>query len=186
MRTLSDEQRSTLLSVARQSIQHGLENGQALKVRLEDFDPELQDMRAAFVTLNKNNQLRGCIGHLQAVQPLVTDVAENAYAAGFRDPRFPKLAHDELVLLDLHISVLSPAEPMVFTSEEHLLEQIRPGIDGLILRDGRYQGTFLPSVWESLPTVDMFWEQLKRKAGLPTTHWSESLTVARYTTESFS
>jgi AmmeMemoRadiSam system protein A len=183
--TLSPEQRNTLLEIARNSIQNGLREGCPLPVNPEDFDPDLREHRASFVTLNRQGQLRGCIGHLQAIQPLVRDVAENAYSAAFNDNRFPPLSEPEFRDLDIHISVLSPAEPMEFDSEGDLLQQLRPGIDGLILEDGYYRGTFLPSVWEQLPTPELFLAHLKQKAGLPPNYWSDTLRVSRYTTESF-
>ncbi len=73
---------------------------------------------------------------------------------------------------------------MTFTGEADLLAQIRPNVDGLILEDAGRRGTFLPSVWESLPDVTTFWAHLKAKAGLPADHWSNTLKVSRYTTES--
>lgn len=182
---LSDALRQSLLRLALGSIRHGLENGKPLPVQVDAFDPTLRQRRACFVTLNRAGNLRGCIGHLEAVQPLVKDVADNAFAAAFSDPRFPSLRAGELPELDLHISILSLPEPIAFQSEADLIAQIRPGIDGLILQDGRHRGTFLPSVWESLPEPHLFWSQLKRKAGLPTSHWSSSLQVSRYTTEAF-
>lgn len=183
---LSEPARQTLLRVARDSIQNGLREGRPLRVRAQDFNDELQAVRASFVTLDRLGQLRGCIGHLEAYLPLVEDVAENAFAAAFRDPRFPPLAASELADLEIHISVLTPAEPMSFDSEADLLRQLRPGVDGLILQDGLARGTFLPSVWESLPEAEDFWRHLKLKAGLPENHWSDSLKVYRYQTESFS
>lgn len=181
----SPEDRATLLDLARRSIVNGLERGAPLAVDPEDYPEPLRMERAAFVTLHLDGELRGCIGHLEAVQPLVCDVAENAYAAAFRDPRFPPLARRELAGLTIDVSVLSPPEPMTFSSEADLLGQIRPGIDGLILTEGRARGTFLPSVWESLPAPRDFVDHLKRKAGLPADHWSERIQVARYATESF-
>ena len=74
---------------------------------------------------------------------------------------------------------------MQFNSEEDLLRQIRPQIDGLILEDNGRRGTFLPSVWEQLPVAEDFWRHLKRKAGLAADHWSDTLKVSRYTVESF-
>ncbi len=121
---------------------------------------------------------------LVARRPLVEDVAHNAYAAAFSDPRFPPLARHELEGLDVHLSVLSPMEPLTFRSEADLLGQIRPGVDGLLLEEGRHVGTFLPSVWESLPDAETFWRALKRKAGLPADYWSPSLRVSRYTAAS--
>ncbi len=184
--TYSAAQRLILLNTARASIHFGLEQGSPLPVDPAEFDPALQVHRATFVTLNKNGQLRGCIGHLQAIAPLVSDVAENAFSAAFKDPRFPPVDSRELDALEIHISVLSPAQAMTFSSEQDLLRQLRPGIDGLILRDGYHQGTFLPSVWEQLPRPEDFLAHLKIKAGLPANHWSDSLKVSRYTTESFS
>lgn len=174
-----------MLDLAEASIRHGLDEGGALPVRPEDHPERLREKRATFVTLNRHGQLRGCIGHLEAIQSLVEDVAENAWCAAFRDPRFPPLLPHELVGLKIHISVLTPPESLSFTDEADLLRQIRPGVDGLILKDGPARGTFLPSVWASLPAVDEFWLHLKRKAGLPADHWSPTLEVQRYTTESF-
>jgi len=120
---------------------------------------------------------------LEACRPLVEDVAENAVAAAFHDPRFPPLSRDEFDDLKISISVLSPPEEMSFSSEADLLSQIRPGIDGLILQEGFQKGTFLPSVWEELPETEMFFEHLKLKAGLPAGYWSDTLRVFRYTAE---
>lgn len=122
---------------------------------------------------------------LEACRPLAEDVAANAAAAAFADPRFPPLTKNEFEKLEIHISVLSPPEELSFSSEEDVLNQIRPGIDGLILQDGFYRGTFLPSVWEELPEKKDFWMHLKLKAGLPVTYWSDTVRVFRYTTEYF-
>lgn len=183
---LSCQERGDLLEVARISITHGLKYGKPFQPDLGKFQGHLLDKRACFVTLNLEGELRGCIGHLQAIQPLVSDVAENAFAAAFRDPRFAPLSPPEARQIEIHISVLSVPEPMSFSSEQDLLAQIRPGIDGLILEDGWYRGTFLPSVWEQLPEREDFWRHLKGKAGLPVNHWSANVKVSRYTTESFS
>jgi AmmeMemoRadiSam system protein A len=184
--TLSLQARETLLDVARRSIRHGLDRGTALTVSPEDFEPALRAVRASFVTLDRQGMLRGCIGHLEATLPLVEDVAENAFSAAFRDPRFPPLEDAEYDSLELHISVLTPAEPLSCESESDLLRQMRPFQDGLILAEGIHRGTFLPSVWEQLPDPREFLRHLKRKAGLTDDYWSASLKVYRYETESFS
>ncbi len=183
---LTAEERHTLLTVARHSIQHALEHGSPLPVTLSRYPESLRVKRATFVTLKQGEQLRGCIGTLVAIRPLVEDVAQNAYAAAFSDPRFPPLSPAELESLRIEISVLSPPEPMTFSSEADLLRQLRPGVDGLILEEDGYRGTFLPSVWESLPRPEQFLQHLKLKAGLPSDYWSGTLRVQRYTTESFS
>ena len=122
---------------------------------------------------------------LQPIRPLVEDIAQNAWSAAFRDPRFPPLRADEVDDLVLHISILGEPEAMAFTSEQNLIEQIRPGVDGLILEDGQNRGTFLPSVWESLPDAADFFRHLKVKAGLAQNYWSGTLSVQRYTVEEF-
>ncbi len=178
--------RQKLLQTAAASIQHGLESGSPLTVVLDEQPTELQQKRATFVTLNRNGRLRGCIGHLQAIQPLIIDVAENAFAAAFQDPRFSPMTQPELQGLDIHLSILSPSQPLEFSSEEELIDMLRPGVDGLILEDAGRRGTFLPSVWESLPDPAAFLRHLKMKAGLPEDYWSPSIRIYRYTTESFS
>ncbi|HEB98979.1 MAG TPA: AmmeMemoRadiSam system protein A [Thiotrichales bacterium] len=182
---LNRTQREQLSETAWASIRHGLRHGQPLAVNMRGTDPVLAAPGAAFVTLHKLGQLRGCIGSLEAWRPLIEDVAENAFAAAFRDPRFPPLGAAELPDLDLEISVLGKPEPLSFTSEQDLLHQLRPGVDGLILAaDGR-RGTFLPAVWKSLPEPERFLSELKRKAGLPADYWSDDVEVWRYSTESF-
>jgi AmmeMemoRadiSam system protein A len=182
---LSPAHRRTLLEVARRSIQHGLSHGVPLPVVVSEYHRDLKALRASFITLNIDNNLRGCIGHLEPVQPLVVDVAENAFSAAFRDLRFSPLTSEELPFVKIHVSVLSTPEPMVFNDEADLLSQLRPGEDGLILQDGVSRGTFLPSVWDSLPTPGEFISHLKLKAGLAPNHWSDTLKVSRYHTESF-
>ncbi len=181
--SLTKEQRQQLIRLAKDSIAHGLENGRPLKPDTKDYDESLQQTRATFVTLEINHQLRGCIGMLEAMRPLLMDVAENAFSAAFRDPRFPPVSKDEYPKLEYHISILTPSEPVNFKSEADLIQQMRPGIDGLILEEGRMRGTFLPSVWESLPKPEDFLQHLKRKAGLPSNYWSDTLKVSRYECE---
>jgi AmmeMemoRadiSam system protein A len=179
------EARGQLLALARASIDHGLVHGRPLQPDIETLPPELHEPRAAFVTLHLAGGLRGCIGSLKARRPLAEDVTANAFAAAFRDPRFAPVTATAVPRLEIEISVLSPPEPMHFDSEADLLAQLRPGIDGLILADLGRSGTFLPSVWSQLPEPSEFLAHLKRKAGLPSDHWSATLTVERYTTEAF-
>ena len=181
--SLNEAFHKPLLKLARDSIQQGLDNGCPLKTQNLDLPIELTENRATFVTLEKQGKLRGCIGMLEAIRPLAEDVAENAYSAAFKDPRFPALQFNELQHLDIHLSILSPSQVINFSSEKNLLMQIRPGIDGLILEDKGRRGTFLPSVWEALNDSKQFLHQLKLKAGLPIDHWSDTIKVSRYTTE---
>jgi len=174
-----------LLLLARQSIQHGLATGKPVPVTLEDFHSDLQQPGAAFVTLHKQQALRGCIGNLNAHQPLVNDVADNAFNAAFRDPRFPALETKELDALHVEISVLTPYEPVDVESEAELLSILQPRIDGIVLEEGHYRSTFLPAVWEQLPDKQQFLRHLKLKAGLPADYWSASLRIFRYRTISY-
>jgi len=184
--TLDAADRRTIVDVARASIAGGLE-GQRAKVKdLGAQPPALRRHAATFVTLEISGELRGCIGTLEAFQPLIVDAAENAYSAAFRDPRFAPLTTNEFDLLDVHISILGTPEPMTFTSEEDLLAQLRPGIDGLILSEHGRRGTFLPVVWESVGDPREFLGYLKLKAGLPRDYWSSTVQVQRYVTASIS
>jgi AmmeMemoRadiSam system protein A len=183
---LPEQDRQTLLGMARAAIRHGLQYRQPLPVSATDYSPALQHHGASFVTLKIRGELRGCIGALTAHQPLIQDVAENAYNAAFRDPRFPKLSAGEFEQLEVHISVLTPPTPMTFDNEQDLLRQLQPRVDGLVLSDGALRGTFLPSVWESLQDRQDFLRHLKMKAGLPPDYWSSTLRVERYRVEAFS
>mgnify|MGYP000152544415 CR=1 FL=1 len=182
---LTDKQHQLLTDIARKSIKHGLEKGTPLAINITEIPEDLTVARASFVTLEKHGQLRGCIGMLEARRPLIEDIAYNSFAAAFSDPRFPPLIEDELNDLNIHLSILSPSEPIPCRSEAELIEQLRPNIDGLILDDGQHRATFLPSVWESLPNPIDFIHQLKIKAGLSENYWSTQLKAYRYTTESF-
>ncbi len=182
---MDEQERRLVIDVAWGSIRHGLGSGRPSPVDPQDFPPRLRESGAAFVTLRTHGALRGCIGHLEAIRPLVVDVADNAFAAAFRDPRFEPLQERELTDLELDVSVLTPPEPLQFKDEDDLLRQLRPGVDGLILTDRGARGTFLPAVWDNLPEPHRFLAELKRKAGLPRDHWSGTLEVSRYRTETF-
>lgn len=173
-----------LLSTARWAIEHGIENRhQPPRFELAGLDGGLIRHGASFVSLHAGRDLRGCIGTLEAHRPLIIDVTQNACNAAFRDPRFLPLEAAELSSVDIEISLLREATRMTVSSESDLIAQIRPGIDGLILKEGHQRGTFLPVVWEALPSVQQFLQELKRKAGLPSNYWSDTLEVWRYETE---
>jgi AmmeMemoRadiSam system protein A len=187
--SLPEGDRNLLHEIASASIKYSLKHGSDARyertLNIEDYSPALQQERATFVTLNIDDELRGCIGTLEAHHPLVIDVAHNARSAAFHDPRFSPLTKSEFDRLQIHISILGIPEPMSFTSEHDLIQQLRPGLDGLILSAAGRRGTFLPSVWEQLATPEEFFAHLKLKAGLPMSYWSDDVKVERYTTESF-
>ena len=142
--------------------------------------PWLGEPGATFVTLKKNGALRGCIGSLEARRPLLVDLKSNAVAAAFRDPRFPPLSHEELDEIRIEVSLLSPLAAIEFESEVEALARLRPFEDGIVLEYGARRGTFLPQVWEDLPDPAQFLGELKRKAGLPASFWSDGVRLFRY------
>ena len=170
-----------LLALARARIED------ALFARQVDSFPAawLRQRGATFVTLKKDGELRGCIGSLQALRPLADDIAQNAHAAAFRDPRFAPLAAAEWPECSLEVSLLSTPKPMRFADEEDLLAQLAPGEDGVIVElDGR-RATFLPQVWESLPQPRAFMGELLRKAGLAADTRLARCRVSRYRVAKF-
>jgi hypothetical protein len=176
-----------LVALAADSIACGLRSDAPLAVDLAAESAELREPGATFVTLRSpGGALRGCIGSLEARRPLVIDVAENAFRAAFHDPRFEPLRAEELAGLAIEVSVLRAPEPITAASEAELLAALVPREDGLILEDGERHATFLPEVWESLPTPREFLGALQRKAGLPVGHWSPATRAFRYRTRKLS
>lgn len=183
---LNDQDKQTLLQLARNSIEHGLHQRRALEVNPTHYPEHLRELFAAFVTLKLAGELRGCIGTIEATRSLVSNVAVYAYHAAFSDSRFAPITWDELPSLNIQISMLSCPQPMTVSNEEDLLNQLRPGVDGLVLESGSRRGTFLPSVWEMLPNKHEFLSHLKRKAGIAADEWSEDMRCSRYTSFCFS
>ena len=172
-----DEAGSTLIAIARSAIDAALAGGSPPD---PDAQPWLRQAAATFVTLTTDGALRGCIGSLELHRPLGVDVMENARAAAFRDPRFPPLTRADWPRCRVEVSLLSAPKPIRFADERDLLEQIRPGEDGLILEaDGR-RATFLPQVWETIPDKKAFIGELKRKAGIPADTRLSRCRVSRY------
>ncbi len=184
---LTEAERVRLLAVASASLDFAAEYGGAGPNVVADarLPAALTACRAAFVTLERGGDLRGCVGSVRPHRPLIHDVAINAASAGFDDPRFPPLARGELPELTISLSVLSPSVPMRVASERDLVEQLRPGEDGLSLRDRQSTGLYLPQVWRDIPSPADFVRSLKRKMGLAADYWSPTMTAERFTTESF-
>jgi AmmeMemoRadiSam system protein A len=188
-RSFSSDERALLDHLAWLAIDDGLSRGaglaelrahRAMRLDAERLEPWLLAHAATFVTLHKQSELRGCIGALQAHQSIAQDVVDHAFAAAFRDPRFPPLRADERPLLTMHISVLGEAGGIDAGSERAVLDALRPHVDGLILTCGHHRATFLPSVWEHTPDARIFLRALKRKAGLPVDGWPEGMAASTY------
>jgi len=148
--------------------------------------PFLHKQGASFVTLQQYGELRGCIGSLEAHRPLIEDVRANAIAAAFHDPRFAPLGRDELDTIEIEVSLLTPSTPLSFGSEQQAYDQLRPGVDGVILEYGSHRATFLPQVWQQLPFASIFMAHLKQKAGLPADFWADDVHIAVYQVEKYS
>lgn len=168
-----------LLGIARQAINSRL-SGVAPDILQDPGLPMLDQPAATFVSLTKNGELRGCMGSLEAHRPLRQDVAENAHAAAFRDPRFAPVSAAEWPQVRVEVSLLTPPETLAVGDEAELCRQLRPGIDGVILQAGQRRATYLPQVWEQLPTAAEFLSQLKQKAGLSPDYWSSEVIIQRY------
>lgn len=147
--------------------------------------PWLREPGASFVTLRLAGELRGCIGSVDPRRPLGEDVAANARAAAYRDPRFPPVRGDERAALGIEVSVLSPRASFAAASEAEAIAALRPGIDGIYLQYLHMTATYLPQVWESLADPLEFLVSLRLKAGLPARFWHPELRLSRYTVEKY-
>jgi AmmeMemoRadiSam system protein A len=176
MTTVSDHRGDILLPIARAAISRALH----LPRTADENAPWLAENGACFVTLTQHGQLRGCIGSLVAHRTLLDDVKSNAVSAALRDPRFMPLTAAELENTRIEISLLTAAQPMVFSSERDALAQLRPLEDGVIFEFDGYRSTFLPQVWEQLPDPTQFMAHLKHKAGLSPDFWAEGIQLSRY------
>jgi hypothetical protein len=174
---MSKDRGKILLPIARSAISNAL--GRVHKA--DEGASWLQEKGACFVTLTQNQELRGCIGTLEAHRPLLADVKANAQAAALRDPRFSPLEAAELDNTNIEISLLSAMKALQFTNEREALAQLQPGVHGVVFEFGRYRSTFLPQVWEQLPNVSKFMANLKYKAGLPPDFWAEEVKLSYYT-----
>lgn len=176
----------TLLRAAAAVISFGVAHQSAPKQVNGAFAEVLRQPGASFVTLKHGDRLRGCIGSPQAHRPLIGDVADNAYKAAFKDPRFTPLTPTEVEGLGLSVSVLSPQAPIAFDGEADLLAKLRPGRDGLVIQDGPRRALFLPQVWAQLPEPKTFLGHLKVKAGMSADHFSPSFRAQRFVAEEVS
>ncbi len=184
----SEEKGQLLVRLVRSTIGSRLNaDVSEIKPTAADLDaPEFQEHRATFVTLHKNGELRGCIGSLSAVEPLAESVRHNAVNAAFRDPRFKPLSREELDRVDIEVSILTEPRPLDYSDATDLISKLRAGVDGVILRKGPHSATFLPQVWNQLPTPGEFLSHLCRKAGLPGDEWKRAhLDISTYQVEYF-
>lgn len=183
---LTTEEKQVLLRLARSALERGVRGQDPPAVDLATMTPRLRQSGASFVTLTVKGDLRGCIGALEPSQPLALDVCEHALAAALEDPRFRPVAPEELEHIDVEVSRLTLPRDLEYIDAEDLLRKLRPGVDGVILRDGRLRATFLPQVWEKLPDRAEFLDHLCSKMGATPGVWRQRhLQVQTYQVEEF-
>jgi AmmeMemoRadiSam system protein A len=183
---LTDEEKQILLHMARDAMEHGVRGEKLLPLHTESLSPRLLEQGASFVTLTVRGQLRGCIGALEAYQPLVEDVREHAVAAALEDPRFPPVSERELSGINIEVSRLTRPVALEYKDAEELLSKLRPFVDGIILKDGYRRATFLPQVWEKIPDRAQFLNNLCYKMGVREDLWRvKHLEVLIYEVEEF-
>ncbi|HVN56139.1 MAG TPA: AmmeMemoRadiSam system protein A [Anaerolineaceae bacterium] len=185
--TLTAKERETLLLLARQSIRLATQGNPLPPINLDDYPEHLREWGVTFVTLMERGELRGCVGALEAYQPLVEDVCEHAVSAALNDYRFLPVRPEEVDYLHIEISRLTPPVRLDYQDEEDLLHKLHPGVDGVLIRSGPYaRATFLPQVWQKLPDPTDFMNHLCLKMGCPASLWRrQHLEVSVYQVEEF-
>jgi MEMO1 family protein len=185
-REFTATQRKLLLELARKTVTQVVNGEKMPEADAAGLAENLRSSRACFVTLTKNNELRGCIGSIFPEEPLYQAVPSRARAAALEDPRFPPVRSEELKDIQIEISVLTIPRRLDFKSPDDLVQKLRPGIDGVVLIMGRRQSTYLPQVWEQIPNKIDFLNHLAQKAGLSATAWRDDGTsVLIYQVEAF-
>lgn len=183
---LGMHEKEILLTIARDAIERSVQGESLTKIDLPSLPISLQEQGASFVTLTINERLRGCIGTLEAHQPLAIDVQEHAVAAALQDFRFPPIQPEELSKIAIEISILTPHAPLQYDNPQDLINILRPRIDGVVLQDGFRKATFLPQVWDQLPDPAEFLSHLCLKMGALGDLWRKKpLQVFTYQVQEF-
>jgi uncharacterized protein len=184
--TLSPEERAQLLQLARSALEDGVCGRSLSPLDLASLTPRLHQPGSSFVTLMAAGALRGCVGALEPTLPLAEDVRLHAISAALEDYRFPPVRPDELAIILIEISCLTPAQVLDYRGADDLLAKLRPKTDGVVLREGLRRATFLPQVWEKIPDPEKFLSLLCRKMGAAPDMWRRKhLDVLVYQVEEF-
>jgi uncharacterized protein len=183
---LSLAEKAILLKLAREAIVAAVNGLHLERLDLDGLPDPLRQPGVAFVTLTEKGELRGCIGALEPYQPLAEDVCEHAAAAATQDWRFEPVRPQEVARIQIEISRLTVPQPLAYAGPDDLLARLRPGIDGIVIKDGSRRATFLPQVWEKLPDPANFLNHLCQKMGAAPDLWRKKpLTVLIYQVEEF-
>ena len=184
---LTLEEQIILLRLAREAMERGVRGEELPALELASLPSRLRQEGSSFITLTSHGQLRGCIGTLEAYQPLAEDVRIHAVAAALKDPRFPPVREDELSRIQIEVSCLTCPVPLEYRDSDDLLSKLHPHLDGVVLREKPYhRATFLPQVWEKIPDCVEFLNNLCYKMGLEPDLWRRKhLEVLTYQVEEF-
>lgn len=164
-------ERTELLGIARQALEDGVYGRPLARLNLEALPKRLRENGACFVTLYCGDQLRGCVGSLEPRQPLAEEVRVQAVAAALQDYRFASVQIEDLPGLKISISLLAKPRKLAYACPEELISRLRPGIDGVVLKDGFRRATFLPQVWDKIPDKALFLSTLCQKMGASENLW---------------
>ena len=183
---LTLEEQQTLRRMAREAMTFRVKGEALPPLDVSSLTERLRADGASFVTLTMRGELRGCVGALEAYQPLAEDVREHAVAAALEDPRFPPVSERDLRAIQLEISRLTRPHPLEYKDAAELLSKLKPRVDGVILRDDMRRATFLPQVWKKIPQPDEFMDNLCYKVGANYDLWRKKhLEVLTYQVEEF-
>ena len=183
---LTEEEGRYLITIARKTIENRLFNQKNQVQSDGEVSHKYSEKRGTFVTLTINGNLRGCIGHIIPQESLLEGIRVNAINAAFRDPRFRPLSQKEWEKTKVEVSILTDPKPLQYSDADDLLNKLRPGIDGVIIKKGFSQATFLPQVWDQLPDKRDFLTHLCMKAGLDGSEWKKGeLEVSTYQVQAF-
>ena len=183
---LTEDEGKYLLNVARKTIDRALSGKEGPVKEDSETSPLFGEQRGTFVTLTIGGNLRGCIGHIIPQETLIEGIRVNAINAAFKDPRFRPLGKNEWKRVRIEISILTEPKPLSYSDADDLLKKLRPGIDGVIIKKGYHQSTFLPQVWDQLPLKEEFLNHLCLKAGLDEDEWKKGrIEVSTYQAQAF-
>ena len=180
----NENERKFLLNLARKTLEFYFDR-KDYRVDTSEVPEKLKQKRGCFVTLTKNGSLRGCIGYIEPIKPLYRAVMENSINAAMHDPRFAPLKKEELSQITIEVSVLTVPERLEYSSTKELLDKLNPKMDGVIIKKGYNEATYLPQVWEELKTKEEFLSTLCLKAGLNIDCWQKNPKVYVYHAEYF-
>ncbi len=169
---LNRPEQQVLLSLARRTILAKLKGEDLPEAPL--YSDRLLEPGGCFVTLNQNGARRGTVGSIAAKDPLAATVQRHAIAVATEAKHFAPLTLDELPGVTLAITVLTPPRRLEWTTPQELLDQLKPGVHGVLLTfEDRQRSTFLPQVWAEAPNKESFLNALCRRAGAPPNAWQD-------------